>query len=659
MVRVGADTKEMERGLKTARARMKDFSGQIKKMGKIMAVAGAAVVGAIGVMVKSYIKAGDEVHKMALRTGFSTEKLSELKYASEISGASIEALEKGVKRMSKTINDATKAGGAMATYVRAFDQLGLEAEELIQLSAEDAFDKIARAIANIESPMIRAARAQDIFGRAGTQLLPLFAAGAEGLDELRKRAHELGIVFDQEAANKAAKLTDAITTLKGSIKGVSFSIAGEIVPALTVLVEAVTDVMTDIRGDAGAMTTALLGFFRIIGQGIRGLMLGFHLFQKAVFEAGEIVTRVLRLQLELWAKAIGLFAALSPKGSNIRKMYGEIGKTLLNLQYIEKGYREETEKQIDAMTDILVIFDKLFKKLDEADKGYKKTGEAITEGILPPARELADVLERIEGATLPAARKMDDILGKAVTKMTSGVYEYKTAWQETMYEILASVSEAAGAMDSMFGQFHANEAQRLENKERQETDALEAWFERERARIERTITNEIEKVAALEALDEEKARRGNALQVKMDKERRKLERARAKAQKASALFAAGINVAEAITKAFTAGPLIGQIFAGIVAALGAIQIAAIAAAPLPSLKEGGFVPKETLAHLHPGELVLPAPDVRALISPARKRGPDVFSPTVNIYTKYLDDNAINQAAEKLFARLEYEKGRFG
>ena len=48
MVRVGADTKDMERGLKSARAKMKAFGGQMRKIGKVAAIAGAAVAAGLG-----------------------------------------------------------------------------------------------------------------------------------------------------------------------------------------------------------------------------------------------------------------------------------------------------------------------------------------------------------------------------------------------------------------------------------------------------------------------------------------------------------------------------------------------------------------------------------------------------------------------------------
>lgn len=247
--------------------------------------------------------------------------------------------------------------------------------------------------------------------------------------------------------------------------------------------------------------------------------------------------------------------------------------------------------------------------------------------------------------------------------------ELKAKWEKFFAELYSGLRTVVNGMDAIFGQFHENQARRLENEEKQQTDAIENWYERERGRIEATIANEEEKVAALEALDEEKARKENALQHKMDKERRKLERARAKSQKAGAMFAAGINVAEAITKALSQGGfLLGAIMSGVVAALGAVQIAAIAAAPLPALEKGGrigreggivgergaelFVPERpgTIIPLHGGTRM------GALTVPRSE-----FKITVNqtINAKTLDDYTISRAAEKIFAAVDREKRRRG
>jgi len=233
VTKVKADQKTIEgMSAKTAQG--------FQRMGRTMTIAGAALLGTMGGLVREYAKAGDEVHKMGLRTGFTAERLSELQYAAQISGTNLNALEKGVKRMAKTITDASEG---MTTYQRAFDRIGVNYEELARLKPEQQFDAIAEAIARVEDPTIRAATAQDIFGRAGTQLLPLFDQGVDGMRRLSEKAHELGRIYDEEAAAKAARLVDAQTSLKTAFQGLAVSLAENIVPALSKLVEGISSIV--------------------------------------------------------------------------------------------------------------------------------------------------------------------------------------------------------------------------------------------------------------------------------------------------------------------------------------------------------------------------------------------------------------------------------
>jgi len=242
---------EWDSSIAAAKKDNKDLGGFVlnneasfKKMGTAMTVAGAAVVGSIGMMIKSYVTAGDEIDKMSKRTSFSATSLSELKYALDIAGGSIEGLETGIKIMSNTIVDADRG---LATAKLAFDDLGISIEDLKGLSPEEQFFTIANAIAGVENPALQSALAVDMFGRSGTQLLPLLKEGSVEIDRLRKEAHTLGIVFDTEAAAKAAKLKDAQEKLSASIKGVGFTIAQTLVPPLTSLVGKVSDVIVKVQ----------------------------------------------------------------------------------------------------------------------------------------------------------------------------------------------------------------------------------------------------------------------------------------------------------------------------------------------------------------------------------------------------------------------------
>jgi len=205
-----------------------------------MVAAGAAITAAMFKMADSYTKAGEEVAKMAKRTGFGVETLSELRYAAKLSGSSIESLEKGIKRMASTIEDA-KDG--LETYTRSFDKLGLSVEEVARMTPEEQFWAIATAIAELEDATTRAAIAQDFFGRAGTDLLPMLAAGEAGIAAMRNEAHELGLVFTEESAAAAEDFQDAITKLKGSLQGLGAEIIEDLIPTLEKYIEKAIEII--------------------------------------------------------------------------------------------------------------------------------------------------------------------------------------------------------------------------------------------------------------------------------------------------------------------------------------------------------------------------------------------------------------------------------
>lgn len=215
------------------------FGGAMGKAGKKAALGvgmmATAVVGFGVASVKSFAEAGDEVQKMALRTGLSTEALSELKYAAELSGTSLTGIETGMKKMAKFVDDANDG---LSTSTDVLDKLGLSVTDIQGLSPEETFKVLSSAVADTDDALTRAALAQDVFGKAGTDMLPMLAAGSEGIQEMRDEAHELGVVFDQDAADKAAAFNDSLSKLQNQLGGVMNQVAQGIMPALEPLIEA-------------------------------------------------------------------------------------------------------------------------------------------------------------------------------------------------------------------------------------------------------------------------------------------------------------------------------------------------------------------------------------------------------------------------------------
>ncbi|MAH44714.1 hypothetical protein CMI37_02745 [Candidatus Pacearchaeota archaeon] len=222
-------------------------SGVLKKLGQTAKGLGIGI-GAIGVAavgmgvaaVKGFTEAGDAVQKMAQRTGFSTVALSELKHAAELSGSSLEGLETGFKKMARFVDDA-KQGLSTATDV--MDTMGISVEDFAGLSPEDTFTQLSTAIAEMEDPLAKQNAAMELFGRAGTDMLPMLAQGAEGLAAMKQEAHDLGIVFTQDAADSAANFNDSLTKMQGVFTGLMNELAMSLMPILEALIPVLTDIV--------------------------------------------------------------------------------------------------------------------------------------------------------------------------------------------------------------------------------------------------------------------------------------------------------------------------------------------------------------------------------------------------------------------------------
>ena len=291
--------------------KLRSMRGQFLLMG----AAGASLLGSLAVASKTFAQTGDQIQKMALRTSFSTEALSELKFALEQSGSSIEGLEKGVRRMQSFIQDGRDG---LTETTRALDSLGVSVSDFEKLNSEQAFELLAMALANVEDEITQAALAQDIFGRSGTALLPLLAQGADGIERLKEQAHELGIVFDQEAANKAARLIDAQNEMRQATIGLQIAFAENLAPALSTMLEVMGRVTAGIsefvennRGLAtalgiliGVLGTALVAI-GAIGLAIPPLVTGVGLL-KTAFIAMKIAT--VGLTTAMAANPFGLIA---------------------------------------------------------------------------------------------------------------------------------------------------------------------------------------------------------------------------------------------------------------------------------------------------------------------------------------------------------------
>ena len=240
VARITADTADLKKGLSQSEKDIKGLGKTIDKetksikesfleVDKAAGLMGAAITASMGAMIMSFGKVGSELNDLSLKTGVSVETLAGLKYAAEQNGASLGTVEMAIRRTAMAMTDANDG---LAETKRAFDRMGLSLQSLEGLNPEQQFLKIASAIADIPDPMMRAATAQDLFGRSGMDMLPMLAQGADGLKKLMTEGQKLS-GWTTEGSKKADAFGDALDTLKTAIGGTTNAIASSLAPALT------------------------------------------------------------------------------------------------------------------------------------------------------------------------------------------------------------------------------------------------------------------------------------------------------------------------------------------------------------------------------------------------------------------------------------------
>lgn len=236
-VEVFADNSKLIKGMRAAEKRIQDFGKSVRTMGLYIAAAGAAIVAPLIKASMVFSTMGDNIAKMSQRTGLSVEMLSAYNFITGQAGTSMESFEKAIKKMQQSIYDLKKG---LSTSVDSFNDLKISLKDIEELSPEEQFALIAGQIAKIKNASMQAAIAQKIFGKSGTELLPMIKLGKEGITALRKEAERLGLVMSEEDTKAAEEWNDTMDRLSQTIKMGIFRVGQAMVPILTGIANSIT-----------------------------------------------------------------------------------------------------------------------------------------------------------------------------------------------------------------------------------------------------------------------------------------------------------------------------------------------------------------------------------------------------------------------------------
>lgn len=235
---------------------VQSIGGKISDFGQsLMPLSGTvtAIGTALGATAMKTASWTDNIDKMSQKLGISRQAYQEWDYILSQNGASIDSMKMGMKTLTNTLDGVVQSGSTAGT---AFERLGLSFDDLAGKSQEEVFETTITALQGVESETERAALANDLFGRSGQELAPLLNAGAGSVEELKNKAHELGLVMDDDVIDAGVEMTDAMDTMKRALITVGAAIATAVMPVITSFADTVSNAIPGIREKVQSMADA-------------------------------------------------------------------------------------------------------------------------------------------------------------------------------------------------------------------------------------------------------------------------------------------------------------------------------------------------------------------------------------------------------------------
>lgn len=209
------------------------------------ATAGAAAVALVGGFTAAANKTGEyagAILDASRKTSINTTMLQELKYAGEQAGVSFEKLVGGAAKFNKTFSEAATGTG---TGIKAFESLGIAINDVNGKARDSSavFNDTLLKLAEMGDTAEMNALGNQIFGRSFAEMKPLLAEGAAGIEQLRAKAQELGIVMDEGAIIAGDNFADTFASLQQALGGVANQLITALLPAIQPLIDMLIDNM--------------------------------------------------------------------------------------------------------------------------------------------------------------------------------------------------------------------------------------------------------------------------------------------------------------------------------------------------------------------------------------------------------------------------------
>jgi|GEM_PF-2983271 len=438
-VELFADNSKLVSGLRAAKAKIQAFGHAAARIMKTAAVGTAAVGTALAASAKVFGVMGDNIAKMAKRTGVSVEALSGLQFAASRSGVAVGELEGGLRGMARTVLDADRG---LSTATDSLDRLGLAAGDLQGLAPEDQFKLLADRISQVPDATTRAALAMKIFGRSGTALLPMMQDGAKGIDDLVAAARKMGLIITTEQARAAEAFQDQWGDMLQTLKMVAFNVGHAVAPVIQKAMQGIVEASAKLSAWIRENEAAIIAWGSI---------------------ASDILSKVGKA-VETVAAAIGRFVISAERQSAIqkdltdqaRKLAGEDRWRAQRLQELAKKQaltNDEMREAKNLIRELESVYGPLSISIDRTTRSLQGMAGALKTVEQAQNRVLVAQLEAQRQALVAEQKKTRNrivLLERA--NAIPGLFGRHEERLEQLYKQQTSITKELGQVTALMNQ---------------------------------------------------------------------------------------------------------------------------------------------------------------------------------------------------------------
>lgn len=314
--------KNAQAGLEKIAATSKGTVAELSKLkNELFAIgAGAGIAGLGTKLAKEALSWNLSVKKMQSLTGATAEQASTFISVANYMGVATDVSTVAFAKFAKAVSTAqdkmqvASAEGKLATDM--FSRLGISIDQIQGKNTLEVFSIIQDRLRNMKDGAEKTRVEMELFGKTGYQLHGMLNLSAEAMKQVEDRARAMGLIINDEAAQKSASFNRQLKDMEQTGKRLAIMIGQELLPVVMEYAQGAINLTKTYSDLATEQKDAISGLVKF------GL------------EAGIAITAIQSITSALKFMRLATIAAAGPWLA-LATAIGLAGKALLDYRYKE------------------------------------------------------------------------------------------------------------------------------------------------------------------------------------------------------------------------------------------------------------------------------------------------------------------------------------